>query len=188
MENNIYPTWEELLNMKEGTRLKEWDEGEIRCVIMRSSASLCAYLGVATTHRLAGEHYDNMEINCHGGLTYAGEGDGGYLPIGYYFYGWDYAHAYDYPFYNDLYPIKDMYEKDPEMKAYRERQKREDRRWLVQDVLKDMQESIADFKRLKYRSERWYLRAIDTTKFFFRVKVGWFRTKYYRLKYAWKNK
>lgn len=179
-----YPIWEELLAMKEGTRLREWNEGEVKCVIIRSSASLCAYLGIPANHRLAGKNYDLMGIYCHGGLTFSDEGDGTYLPKDYWFYGWDYAHVGDYPFYADMSILQDAYEKDPAIKAWRSEQTK----WLVQHVLTDMQESIADFQRLKYRSERWWLRMIDSINIFFGIIGDWFRSKYYTLKWELKSR
>ncbi len=185
--DGVYPTWEELLNMKPGTILRDWMDGEIRCVILRSSASLCAYLGVEKNHRLANQNYDDVEIECHGGLTFCGEGGEGFLPEGYFWYGWDYAHAYDYPFYNDQFPLNSMYDNDPEMKAYREKQKRTDRKWLVEHVEKDMVDSIASFQRLKYRSERWWLRIIDRTNDWVLSKTNFIRSWWWRIKWKWKN-
>lgn len=50
----------------------------------------CAYVDVSNTS-LVGRHYDDINIACHGGLTYSGpDKDGkGYL------IGWDYGHVGD---------------------------------------------------------------------------------------------
>lgn len=63
-----------------------------RALILQGPFSLCAYLGVPQSHWLADMH--ELELRCHGGVTYQGEGTG-YRPAGWYWYGWDYAHAGD---------------------------------------------------------------------------------------------
>lgn len=51
----------------------------------------CAYVDVSNTP-LVGRHYDDINIACHGGLTYSGPADNdgkGYV------IGWDYGHVGD---------------------------------------------------------------------------------------------
>lgn len=81
-------------DIKPGTVLAEWFEGGVKAVILRGPAAMCAYLGVPSDHPLAGHGYDMVPLDCHGGLTFAGN-DIDAMPEGYYFYGWDYAHAGD---------------------------------------------------------------------------------------------
>lgn len=53
----------------------------------------CAYVQLPKNHLYYGKGYDNIPINCHGGLTFSGEHESicdGFL------IGWDYAHAGDY--------------------------------------------------------------------------------------------
>lgn len=54
---------------------KQWlDEATgLPCLIVRSSGSggLCGYVGVARDHPLYGKNYDEVDIDVHGGLTFA---------------------------------------------------------------------------------------------------------------------
>lgn len=79
----------------------EFDEG-VRFVILRGPGSLCAYVGIPSSHPLAGWEYDDLNIDCHGGLTYSGSsvhGDGST-----YWYGWDYNHSGDRGTYDRIFP------------------------------------------------------------------------------------
>lgn len=49
-----------------------------------------AYIKLDETHPLYNEHYDDIDIDVHGGLIYGEMEDDGY------WIGWDYAHCYDY--------------------------------------------------------------------------------------------
>lgn len=54
----------------------------------------CAYLGFPEGHKFYNKHYDDLEIDCHGGLTFSGiKGFSNKWLIG-----WDYAHYLDYTF------------------------------------------------------------------------------------------
>ena len=131
-------TWEELCKMESGTVLKDWFEDNIRCLILRGPSSLCAYLGIPTKHPLAGFEYDDIPLECHGGLTFCGEGGGKdiYRPAGLYWYGWDYSHYKDYAFYYDTIAFEREYNHSDEKK------------WLVEDVMEDMRSTLYDFKML----------------------------------------
>lgn len=186
--SGVYPTWEELLKLEEGTILKDWMFGDIRCIILRGPASLCAYMGINKDHRLAGKDYDNMDIPCHYGLTFSAPGDEKYMSEDRWWYGWDYAHAGDYPFYEDLYPFKDMFKNDPLMQKIKEERKTKDIKWTVEKVEADMQESMMAFYIMKYRSEAWLLRAIDfVSEKINRIK--WFFNRlYWKLKHKLRKK
>lgn len=55
----------------------------------------CAYLGFPEGHKFYNKHYDDLEIDCHGGLTFSGmKGFSNKWLIG-----WDYAHFLDYTFF-----------------------------------------------------------------------------------------
>ena len=54
----------------------------------------CAYIDVSNTS-LAGEFYDDIDIDCHGGLTYS-ENQLATVDKKGWFIGWDYAHLGDY--------------------------------------------------------------------------------------------
>ena len=56
----------------------------------------CAYVGIDKDHNLYGKFCDEINILCHGGITYAGRL---IEPIGdnyTWFFGWDYGHYNDY--------------------------------------------------------------------------------------------
>lgn len=74
--------------------IDRWDEG-VRFVVLRGPSALCAYIGVPVGHPLAGHSYNDLPVNAHGGLTYAGSGVTGLEDAGLYWYGWDYGHAGD---------------------------------------------------------------------------------------------
>lgn len=140
-------TWDALVAMESGTILKDsFDEG-VRTLIMRGRRALCAYVGIPLGHPLAGHNYDDIPIPCHGGLTYAGEGSEGYRPVGFYWYGWDYAHFGDRAFF------------DFDFSSSFPRQE-----WLVKDVESDMWEAVYDFKKLVKLAEVIQKRFLDNAK------------------------
>jgi hypothetical protein len=65
----------------------------LRARVLRGFASFCAYVGVQTEHPLAG--LEDFEFDCHWGITWSNWGDDQHLPAGWYWWGWDYAHASD---------------------------------------------------------------------------------------------
>lgn len=138
--NNKY-TWEQLVSLKEGTVLVDkFDEG-VRIFILRGPSSICCYLGIPIDHPLAGLNYNNIPIDCHGGFTFGGEGDGGYRPGSFYYYGWDYGHSGDYAFYYDTITLLQRYSHEDEKK------------WLLEDVENDMWNTLYNFKLLVKLSE-----------------------------------
>jgi hypothetical protein len=78
-------------------------DNSLRLIIMRGPAGWCCYIGVPLDSPLAGLPYSGeMErFECHGGLTFAGPGDGIHRPEGWYYFGWDYAHSGDWTAYFD---------------------------------------------------------------------------------------
>lgn len=54
----------------------------------------CGYVDVRNT-RLRGMYYDNVNIECHGGLTFSGEFSPLTCEKGWWI-GWDYGHCWDY--------------------------------------------------------------------------------------------
>ena len=88
---------------KKGEVIKDWQQDGVRCLILRGPASFCCYLGVPSGHPLADFGYDDIPLDCHGGLTFGSEAknEGTSFPLGWYFYGWDYAHAGDRSVYDD---------------------------------------------------------------------------------------
>lgn len=139
-------TWEELCALPIGTILVDSYENEVRYIIMRGPASLCAYLGIPIDHPLAGMEYDALPFSVHGGLTFAkrgGEEWGGVdWPADMYWYGWDYAHCNDYTMFYDTLP------------ALRESGlARDGKRWLVEDIQKEIWSATYDMKKLMVLAE-----------------------------------
>ncbi len=98
---------------KVGTIVRDWYDKGVRILIMRGPAAWCVYLGIPEDHPLAGFAYDDLPIDCHGGLTFSAQGGGTYndnnkkpiphpWPKDFWWYGYDYAHfgdkmAFEYP-------------------------------------------------------------------------------------------
>ena len=68
----------------------------------------CCYVALESKHPYYGVFYDNININCHGGLTYSNLGlinsftRTTYLSDDYWVVGWDYHHVGDFSgFYSD---------------------------------------------------------------------------------------
>lgn len=70
------------------------------CVIQRSdfTGTFCGYVAVEKNHPFQGKHYDELNIDVHGGLTFSETVEGKGMVFGF-----DCAHA------NDLMPILKMY-------------------------------------------------------------------------------
>ena len=135
-------TWEEIRAKEVGTILHdEFDEG-IRFIIMRGPGSLCAYIGIPLDHPLANKSYNDLSVSAHGGLTFAKKGEKGFFPEGFFWYGWDYAHSGDYCFYND----------EPCLSKFKFNHLKE-KKWLIEDVIKDSWETKYDFKKLMKLAE-----------------------------------
>jgi hypothetical protein len=52
----------------------QWQDADtgLPCLIVRGpSGSLCGYVGVAPGHPMHGKHYDAVDVEVHGGLTFA---------------------------------------------------------------------------------------------------------------------
>ncbi len=81
---------------------KEWDDiperldnevHGLQCVIKKTPMGhLCGYVGVDKDHPYYQMHYDDVDVDVHGGLSFAGELD----DSGLWFFGFDCAHAGDY--------------------------------------------------------------------------------------------
>jgi len=77
--------------------------------ILNLGAFPTAYIEIPINHKLFFNHYDNIDIDVHGGLTYSKS----YLWIDdeielkdSWFIGWDYAHFGDYLGYEEMYPVE----------------------------------------------------------------------------------
>lgn len=97
-------TWEECYQDPVGTAYVDetieavGNDGlvSVRGLILRAPYALAAYVGVGLDHPTAGWPYEVVPLEVHGGLTYSAAGDDdGPWPQGWWWYGWDYAHAFD---------------------------------------------------------------------------------------------
>jgi len=130
-------TWQEGLKMESGKIVADWYDGGLRFMIMRGPASFNAYAGVPVDHPLAGHEYDLLPVQAHGGLTYSCEGsdEKGHFPAGYWWYGWDYAHAGDKSFHEERFKGSGLYAKD-------------DKEWTPDMIKEDSWRAFYDFEAL----------------------------------------
>ncbi len=81
----------------------EFEHARLKCLILRHPelGHLNGYVAVPKGHPCYGKHYDHIPyddlfpVEVHGGLTFSREGDGDILPKGYWWLGFDCAHAWD---------------------------------------------------------------------------------------------
>lgn len=114
-----------------------------RGLILRGEFCLLAYIGVPEGHWLA--NLEELEFDCHYGVTFRGAGDGVTRPQGWYWYGWDYAHAFDVWELNGT--MKEALELlPPDVQALWQdvQQRKGGRRWTVADVQVDLTESALE--------------------------------------------
>lgn len=133
-----YP--DDLVDIKDipvGTKLRDWYEEGVRIIVLRANHSMNVYLGIPSVHPLAGHDYDDLPIDCHGGLTFAAEGDDTFLPKGFYWYGYDYAHAGDYAWYSGGTP--DFMDND--------------HKWSLKEIVDDVWHPAYEFKKLMRLTE-----------------------------------
>lgn len=128
----------DISEIKPGTVLRDWFDEGVRVVVMRGQFSMNVYLGVPEDHPLAGHDYDSLPLDCHGGLTFASVGDGKYLPKGFYWYGYDYAHLNDYVWYSSGTP------------SFMEN----NHKWSLKEIVDDSWSPVYDFKKLMRLTER----------------------------------
>jgi len=148
-------SWEQISKAESGTVFLDRFEDGLRFLIMKGGSSLCAYAGIPITHPLAGFGYDDIPVEAHGGLTFSGEGGAknskgvATWPEGFWWYGWDYAHAGDYCDYYDKLSFG-------ERMNYRENETK----WLVGMVDNDSWETLYGFKKLMTLAEKIYNKKI----------------------------
>lgn len=142
-------TWDAVRAAAVGTIfIDRWEDG-LRFVVLRGPGSCCAYIGVPKTHPLAGMSYDDLPVECHGGLTYgsAGGPTDALKEAGLHWYGWDYAHSGDTSTYPEL---------DGFAACNSERQ------WLPQDVDRDSWSALYSFKKLMKIAEAANAKAVQS--------------------------
>lgn len=139
-------TFEQLAADPVGTVYADRVKNDVRCVILRGSASLCAYVGVPLSHPLAGHSYNMINLRVHGGLTYSSKGTNEPLPDNLWWYGWDYGHCDDMCFYH----LKDEYKSlSWERKA-----------WTVAEVEAELWSATYEFSKLIQLAEVIFCRAL----------------------------
>lgn len=145
-------TWEQIKSDPEGTLYYDHEADGLRAIAMRGPASLYAYIGVKEDHPFAEQGCDDVSVNVHGGLTFAGNpykrtnnSKHSFWSEGYYWYGWDYAHAHDYSFYVDNF--------SENMKAIMKAAE-EDHQWLPDEVIEQVQKARPHFELLMKEAEQ----------------------------------
>jgi len=132
--------FKELIKHKVGTIYIDSYQDGVRYIIMRGTASLCAYVGIPLDHPLAGFNYNDIPLNdVHGGLTFGREGNG-LRPKGWFWYGWDYAHSGDLCFYSIEHPILRVCS--------------DDEPWTIDKVKEDIYWAVHSFSQLKILVEK----------------------------------
>lgn len=95
-------TWDELRKRPQGAILYDKERKGCHLIIRFGGASLCAYIGVPRGHRLAEKELD---MPCHGGVTFFSYGDTGCCwRKDWFYWGWDYAHSGDCLLFHDDMP------------------------------------------------------------------------------------
>ena len=129
-------TFAQLAADEVGTIYHDERKDGYRFMILCGPTSLCAYLGAPLDHPLSKiDNYEALPLDCHGGLTYAGDGVRG-VEKGYYWWGWDYSHCGDRAFY--------------ELEWGRRSDETE---WTVEQVKNDTFATCCDFGRLMRLAE-----------------------------------
>ena len=82
-----------------------------------------AYVRIPKTHKYFKQEYENIDVDCHGGLTYSSEKVSQSDKKGWWI-GWDYAHFGDYSGYDGFPNVT------------------QDRKYYTSDVLYDVKEAI----------------------------------------------
>ena len=97
--------------------LQEFEHAGLKCLILRNPEllQLNGYVALPPEHPCYGKAYDDIDVEVHGGLTFASEGDGEKWEKGYWWVGFDCGHAGDLvPLISELpliseYPIPGIY-------------------------------------------------------------------------------
>jgi hypothetical protein len=96
---------------------EEFEHAGLKCLILRHPElkHLNGYVALPKGHPYYGKGYDDIDVEVHGGLTFAQEGDGKNWAKGYWWVGFDCAH------WGDLVPqIVELLDREPhEFETYR---------------------------------------------------------------------
>jgi hypothetical protein len=77
---------------------KDFMVNDYRCVVIGGNMGhRCGYIGLPKEHSLYGKNYSDIDIDVHGGLTYAGGGENSKYPVesDLWWFGFDCAHWMD---------------------------------------------------------------------------------------------
>jgi hypothetical protein len=82
---------------------EEFEHAGLKCLIFRTPelGNLCGYAGVSKGHVCYGidgeslPYEDLSSVSVHGGLTFSGQGEDPWRPVGYWWLGFDCAHYMD---------------------------------------------------------------------------------------------
>lgn len=76
---------------------QEFEHAGLKCLILRHPEllHLNGYVALPKGHPCYGKGYDDIDAEVHGGLTFAHKGDGNEWEKGYWWIGFDCAHAWD---------------------------------------------------------------------------------------------
>ena len=134
-------SFEELAKGPKGTIYHHEKKEGYDFIILKGPASLCAYFVIDKDHPLANHNKELLPISCHGGFTYSGTGVQGMNVKNKWIYGWDYAHAGDFSFYDLDYPGE---------------WRNNDKKWTVKQIIADAWEAQIDFENLlRLAEEIW---------------------------------
>ena len=128
--------WQIILQAPVGHVFEDRMIGIMRFRIQRGPASLCTYVGLPLDHPLAGRKYGDLDIPCHGGLTFSQAGNGRLWPADRWWYGWDYGHMGDYMTYYDYPPLAGKFTHPTDYK------------WTPAMVADDAEDALQEFERL----------------------------------------
>ena len=125
-----------------------FEDGVRVVVIVLRGSHFCTYFGIPKDHPLANEDYVNIPVHVHGGFTFSSTG-GEWFPEGYYWYGYDYAHAGDVTHY----PLS-MKETSPELWELYQRRLLGEHDWTVKEVVSEARSYLYSFTNLMKLAER----------------------------------
>ena len=113
--------------------------------IMNLGTHPTAYIKIPAGHKLFDEHYSQIDIDVHGGLTYAAD----HLSISDkeelkgWFIGWDYAHSYDYAgYYEEYYDTE-------ELKRYA----KDCKKWTTKEIVEECKSAIEKINDIKMNEQ-----------------------------------
>ena len=124
-----------------------WDytdpESGLRALVARGTFALVAYVGVQADHTLA--ELEDFDFRCHGDITWRawGEGECG-REQGWYWWGWDYGHAFDRPHF-DL-PAHLQAEMDAMLERIWKDSPFKPKDWTVEEVCDDAVNVLVELK------------------------------------------